>query len=404
VNVRLVWSAIADRFRVLTPALLAVAMAAPMAVAEGPVVRFKKTQLDPIFRSEGVAVADLNGDGKKDIVAGQVWYAAPDWKMHPIVESKDVKEYDPRGYSNYFCTFAEDFDGDGHIDVMNVDFPGTPTYWHKNPGAEGKPWARYVVTPVTNNESPQFIDVNGDGKRDLLCAFAPTSEASDGPDKQMGYLTRTSDPTAPWKLNPVSEKNSPGSNRYSHGLGLGDLDGDKKLDILCDAGWWTAPASDDGKPWKFTSYGFGAGANYQVFDYDGDGDADVITTSPHAFGIWWHEQTAPGQFKQHEIDKSFSQTHATWQTDVNGDGLPDLVTGKRWKAHFTGDPGGDDPPVLCWLELKRENGRPTWTTHQFDHDSGIGTQFEMADVNGDGLIDVVSSNKKGVHFFQQVRE
>lgn len=380
------------------------AVCAPAAFAESPVVRFKKTQLDPKFRSEGVAIADLNGDGKRDIVAGQVWYAAPDWKMHNIVDEKDVKAFEPMGYSNYFCVFAEDLDGDGHVDVINVDFPGTPTYWHKNPGAVGKPWTRHVLTPVTNNESPQFLDVDGDGKRDLLCAFAPDPKDTDGKEKQMGYVKRTSDPTAVWTLMPVSEKGSPGSNRYSHGLGLGDLNGDKKLDILCEAGWWERPANDEGKPWKFTGYEFGSGANYQVFDYDGDGDSDVITTSPHGFGIWWHEQTAPGAFKKHEIDKSFSQTHATWLTDVNGDGLPDLVTGKRWKAHWQGDPGGEDPAVFYWLELKRENGRPKWIPHQFDHDSGMGTQFEMGDVNGDGLVDVVASNKKGVHYFEQVRE
>jgi hypothetical protein len=90
--------------------------------------------------------------------------------------------------------------------------------------------------------------------------------------------------------------------------------------------------------------------------------------------------------------------------DINGDGLPDFVTGKRWWAHASGDPGVDEPAVFCWFELKRKDGRPEWIRHQFDHDSGPGTQFELADVDGDGLIDVVTSNKKGVHFFRQVRE
>jgi hypothetical protein len=59
---------------------------------------------------------------------------------------------------------------------------------------------------------------------------------------------------------------------------------------------------------------------------------------------------------------------------------------------------------MTWFQLSRQDGRPVWTPHQFDHDSGVGTQFDLADVNGDKLLDVVTANKKGVHYFQQVRE
>ena len=90
--------------------------------------------------------------------------------------------------------------------------------------------------------------------------------------------------------------------------------------------------------------------------------------------------------------------------DINGDGLQDFVTGKRWWAHAKGDPGGDEAAVMCWFELTRKDGRPEWIRHQFDHDSGVGTQFELADINGDKLLDVVTSNKKGVHVFVQSRE
>ena len=67
-------------------------------------------------------------------------------------------------------------------------------------------------------------------------------------------------------------------------------------------------------------------------------------------------------------------------------------------------PSVNEPAVFYWWELKRESGRPVFVPHEFDHNSGVGTQFELADVNGDQLLDVVSSNKKGVHLFTQVRE
>lgn len=367
-----------------------------------PKIRFKKTQLDPKFRSEGVCVADFNKDGKMDICTGFLWYEAPDWKMHKITEHEP--EYKPEGYSNAFCSFADDVNGDGWSDVLVVDFPGTPTWWFENPKGADKPWTKHTVTPVTNNESPMLVDVDGDGKKDLVCAVNPDKANTDGPEKQLAYVVRTGEVDKEWKIIPVSEKNIPGGNRYTHGLGVGDINKDGKLDLLNPQGWWEQPKEKNAELWKFHPAAFGDGANYQIYDFDGDGDNDVITTSPHAFGIWWHEQLPDGEFAKHEIDKTFSQTHATALVDLNGDGLPDLVTGKRWKAHWQGDPGGEEAAVMFWYELKRENGRPTWTAHQFDHDSGVGTQFEVADVNGDKLPDIIVSNKKGVHYFEQVRE
>ncbi len=90
-------------------------------LAADDIIQFKKTQLDAKFRSEGVAVGDFNKDGKMDIAAGSVWYEAPDWKMHAIDEKP--AEYDPKSYSNSFCNFAEDLNGDGWTDFIRVDFP-----------------------------------------------------------------------------------------------------------------------------------------------------------------------------------------------------------------------------------------------------------------------------------------
>ncbi|MFV2068167.1 MAG: FG-GAP repeat domain-containing protein, partial [Pirellulales bacterium] len=194
-----------------------------------------------------------------------------------------------------------------------------------------------------------------------------------------------------------------GTDRFSHGLGASDINGDGRTDLLVTAGWWEAPAEANRAPWTFHPVDFGPDcAQMVVYDFDGDGDADVVTSSAHQFGIWWHEQTDKG-FERHLIDKSFSQTHALCLADINGDHLPDLVTGKRWWAHGGHDPGSDQPAVVKWFELTREAGRPKWIAHTIDEESGIGTQFEVTDVNGDGLLDVVTSNKKGVFYFEQVR-
>ncbi|MFV1966172.1 MAG: FG-GAP repeat domain-containing protein [Pirellulaceae bacterium] len=394
---------------------------APAADAGGKKISFKKAQLDDKFRSEGVAVGDFNRDGKMDIAAGFVWYAAPDWEMHVIAADAPAPNsalrgspphYDPKGYSNSFCNFAEDLNGDGWTDLIVVDFPGKPTWWFENPGDASKPWPRHVVTPVTNNESPDLLDLDGNGQRELVAGFSPDAAQPDGLDRQVGFMTRAGDPEKVWKIHAVSTKASPGSRKYSHGLGAGDLNGDGRKDILCADGWWEAPAAYRDGAWNFHTAPFGErgargegkAAHLYVYDFDGDGDNDVLSSSPHAFGIWWHEQLPGDTWKTHEIDTSFSQAHAVCFVDMNGDDLPDFVTGKRWWAHGGRDPGGDQPAVMFWFELQRENGKVNWVRHPFDHNSGIGTQFQVIDVNGDDLLDVVTANKRGVFYFEQVRE
>jgi hypothetical protein len=364
-------------------------------------LKFERTELDRVFRSEGVAVGDFNGDGQLDIAAGFVWYEAPDWKRHSLVE--EPPEYDPHGYSNSFVNATLDVNADGRMDVMVVDFPGTPTWWFENPGRADAVWPKHELTAVSNNESPTFVDLTGDGQYEWVMGVSPDRDQPDGDARYMAYLTPGPKPTDPWKIQRISENGAPGTRKYDHGLGIGDINGDGRKDVVVPAGWWEAPAERESGPWQFHPAPLGEpAAQMHVYDFDGDGDSDLVSSSAHAFGLWWHEQTSPNQWRTHEIDRSISQTHGLWLVDMDADGLQDLVTGKRWWAHGpSGDPGSDQPAVFAWYRLTRENGRPVWTAQVFDHNSGPGTQFEVVDVNQDGRPDVVASNKKGVHLFLQ---
>ena len=328
-----------------------------------------------------------------DISAGSVYYAAPDWKMVPIVADPQV--VDPHQYSASFCNFADDVNRDGRTDLIVVDFPGKQTWWHEQPASGDQPWTRHEGTPVTNNESPSYLDIDGDGQRELLLGYDP--------GKYIGFAKPA--PTGLWKLTPVSAENAPGTDRFSHGIGAGDVNGDGRNDILVVQGWWEAPASPSTSPWVFHPVNFGEQCSQMyVYDFDGDGDNDVVSSSAHQLGIWWHEQKPDG-WATHVISKEMSQTHSLNLVDMNGDKLPDLVTGKRYWAHGpTGDVDPAAPAVVFWFELQREGGKPKWIPHKIDDDSGVGTQFEVADVNGDGLLDVATSNKKGTHYFEQVRK
>ena len=369
-------------------------------------VEWRRIEIDGVFRSEGVAAGDINHDGKTDVINGEAWYEAPTWTIHPIRKLSDYGD-GAAGYSKSFGCFADDFNHDGWPDLIVIPFPGEACYWYENPQGRSGHWKEHLLWRSACNETPQYADLFGDGKKKLIMAIQP--------EGQMCWFEPGPDPSAPWVPHPISDKSTkdrktPGTERFSHGLGVGDLNGDGRLDVICTEGWWEQPAKDDGKPWKFHPAKLGAAcADMFAYDMDGDGKADILSSSAHQYGIWWHQQK-PG--KEHPtfvrkdlFPKLVSQTHAMHCVDINGDGLKDLVTGKRWWAH--GPKGDADPnaaPKIYWLKARKSaDGLTSFEPHEIDGDSGIGTQFVVADVNGDGLPDVVTSNKRGTFLFEQVR-
>ena len=358
--------------------------------------KWTKITLDKAFRSEGVAVADVNKDGKPDVLAGEVWYEAPDWKMHEIAPPGT---YDgAKGYSKCFQNFAADLSGDGWPDSLVITFPGGEAVWFENPQGKPGPWKRRTISKNACNETVVFADILGSGKPVLVF---PTGG-------QMAWLGVPKDLEGLWDAHVVSEGKPPGCAQFSHGLGVGDFSGDGRNDILIKEGWWEAPEDRTKGPWTFHPAKLGPDcADMLVYDVDGDGASDVITSSAHGYGIWWFQQVKTDrgiEFVQHDVfPKLLSQSHAMVLADINRDGIKDFVVGKRFWAHGPGgdaDPGA--PAVVYWIEIKRpEKGKVEFIPHLIDADSGVGTQFAVADMNGDGKLDVIVSNKKGVYVLLQ---
>jgi FG-GAP-like repeat/FG-GAP repeat len=394
----------------LCPALLSSEKHPAQPVKQPPTITWKKINIERVFRSEGVGVGDFNKDGKLDIVIGDVWYEAPDWKKHVI---REERTFDLLKYSECFGCFVDDFNGDGWPDVVVVPFPGLPIYWYENPKGQAGPWKAHLLCHSCCNESPQFADLFGKGKKVLIFAVQPKGKDNQG---QMVWLTPGKDPTQPWEMHAISEPSAPGkeipcTQRFSHGLGVGDMNGDGRPDVICTAGWWEQPKEDKGQSWLFHPAKLGGPcADMHAYDLDGDGKMDVISSSAHNFGIWCQQQRVTKDGKATFVEQTLfkdllSQTHALECHDLNGDGLKDFVTGRRWWAHGPkGDAGADGPGVLYWFEAKKaSDGLTTFSPHLIDDDSGVGTQFCVVDLNGDGLLDIVVANKKGVHAFLQVR-
>ena len=362
-------------------------------------VKFQKFHLWDEFYTEGITVADVNKDGKTDIVAGARWFEAPDWKVHDIWKHKKF-DY-TKGYSDSFLNFATDVNEDGWVDLISFDFPGREVYWFENPAGVEALWKRNLIDSVASNESPMMVDVDSDGKNDLVFGNEKLGQMA-------WFKSSVKSKKVTWKRTPISEQNSKGVGLFSHGLGWGDINKDGVNDVMIRGGWWEAPKDMKTTPWKFHEANLGEScAQMLTYDFDSDGDNDVVSSSAHDYGLWWHEQVfdanKKSSFITHAIDTTFSEAHSLALVDVNKDGLPDLITGKRFFAHQGKGPGGMEPAVIYWFELLKDGRqRPVWVRHLIDDNSGVGIQFEAQDINKDGNLDIVIGNKNGVFYFEQV--
>jgi predicted neuraminidase len=369
---------------------------------------FKKRQLATDYFAEGASIGDFDNDRKPDIVGGPYWYAGPDFtarrEIYPPVAQ------DRNRYADNFFSFPYDFNGDGFDDVFVVGFPGTPGYWYENPAFEsgGAHWKKHEVFDWVGNESPHFTNLVGDERPELICTRKG----------RIGYAkVNWESPTETWQFHTITLRGA--AERFGHGLGVGDVNGDGRKDLLMPDGWYEQPPKRS-PIWKFHEFRFTprGGAQMFAYDVDGDGDNDVITGLwAHGHGLSWFENVPTGNadepisFKEHRIMGTrpsenefgivFSELHSLDLADVDGDGLKDIVTGKTYWSHHTREPGWHDGAVVYWFKLSRKNGAVQFIPFEADADSGIGRQVVVGDVTGDGTADIVTANMKGTFVLTQ---
>jgi hypothetical protein len=366
---------------------------------------FRVRQIDA-GGSETAALADLNGDGRLDIVSSDSWYQAPLWRKHSLRRVPVVS-----GYVDNFGDMPVDVNGDGAIDLVQVGYFAQQLTWLQNPGRADGEWVQHEIDSIGPTEFAFLVDLNNDEREaTLLPQFTNRALPLSWYEIQNGG----------W----IKREVAPGS--YGHGIGAGDINGDGRSDILTPEGWLEAPA-DVRAPGHWTMHRTdwmrrvgaphsGAHASIiatplvaasvrvefgfmHVIDLNGDGRNDVLTTMAHSFGVLWFEQLADGAWHQHVVDNTWSRGHASTLADLNGDGRLDFVTGTRFMGRNQAE---TEPLAIFWYEYQ-PGPTVTWTKHTLSHGEGrgAGLQIAVGDVNGNGTPDIVAPGKSGLFLFEQ---
>jgi hypothetical protein len=393
---------------------------------------FREQQINDFYYGWGQAAADFNHTGHLDIASGPYIYYGPGFTKYREYQRGEATDPTTDFAMDAHEVFAADFTGDGWSDVLTVKFGGGPSaYLYVNPKGENRTWDKHPVVDNISSEITTVADIEGPGKPALVfcgtgalpgVTTAGPAAAGQGRGSYVRYAEPDpANPTGPWIVHNVSEAGY-GSG---HGIGAGDINGDGRLDILDPYGWWEQPPPGSGDaPWTYHSVDFGGvngtgGAVMAVYDVNGDGLNDVVTSlNAHGWGLAWFEQKRDAQgnisFVKHMVmddfstknagDVTFAELHGSGYADINGDGIPDFITGKRYFSHLDSglDPDTLGPPVLYWYETVRDPKAPggaKLVPHLINNRSGVGNNVLAVDLNHSGMNDIVTSTRFGTFIF-----
>ena len=340
---------------------------------------------------EACGVFDVNNDGHPDIVSGSWWYEGPEFKeRHWIGDVEAFQEY----YDD-FSNIPLDVNGDGHTDFVTGGWFGRNIRWRQNPGDPNKEWPEHVIAETGNVERACAWDVDGDGVIEIV----PNTPG---------------DPLVVHKLETDSDGRGTGrfhahvvrAEKQGHGLGFGDVNGDGRGDFVFSNGWLEAPEDPYRGEWKWhPEFDLGnASVPIIVADVNGDGLPDLIVGNAHGYGLdWWEQRLGPDgtrTWTKHTIDPFNSQYHDMHWVDIDGDGACELVTGKRYRAHCGHDTGAHDDLGIYYFKWNGESfSKQVIDYGPPDKASGFGIYAAIADLNGDGRLDIVAPGKDGLYAF-----
>lgn len=342
-------------------------------------LQFKRHEVDRRSELAACAAIDVNKDGRLDIVTGASWYEAPDWKQHLVREVEFIRGR----YDDYSC-LPLDVNGDGWTDFITANYRSEKLAWIEHPGEKLGPWTEHVIDKPGPMETGRLYDVDGDGRPDIL----PNGR----------------DFAAWWKLEQGRwTRHDLPPQVIGHGVGFGDVNGDGRGDVIGPSGWLEAPK------WIWHgefNLGRDASIPILVLDVDADGDNDIVWGKGHSVGVYWMEQSPADDgknrsWKQHTIDTSWTQPHTVEAADLDNDGRPELIAGKRYLGHDGKDLGEWDPLVIYWYKF--DPATRAWRRGEIST-SGAGFDLDnkLLDLDGDGDLDLISAGRSGLYWFENL--
>lgn len=369
--------------RCMLPALgcfLAATVGGPVKAGEIVETPWKKTVVHSGHHTMTAVAADFTGDGHVDVISNSGGktrlFVAPDW-------AEVVIDDDPQ----HGCIHSEvmDVDGDGDPDFIGARYDPGLLFWLECPDSKSdrQQWRFHGIHDEVHGIHGVLVgDVDGDGRSDLIANSAQPKEPF---AESVVWLSVPENPREvdEWPVHLAAANDAPGLTHY---LGLGDLNGDGRADLMTAAkggpqaepgsgdwfAWWEAPADPRRRGWRrhMVAADQPGATNILPADFNADGTVDLMCSRGHGAGVVWFEGP---DWKMHEIWPDLAGPHCLTAGDIDGDGDIDAATCAK------------DDKLAVWFE---NDGSGNFTSHVVGRDQAA-YDIRLVDMDGDQDLDLL---------------